>query len=327
MTANVNVTRSFHSLVERLERAGFDRAFTHRTILPDWWDETCEQDPQLLPDFEFRTARFLNLPLETIQDPAAALVQPYRPTTDEDVSPAAIHAGIQIAHAVIRNLRDDAPAVPPPRIGRTWHAELSCGSDLPVALQTIVGDLWNRHIPVVPVTRMPQPDFQTLGCVIQGRPLVMMSDRVRDHWDAAMHTAHQIGHIVTGDCANDKVVTHRDSPDSDRHSETRADAFARGVIVGGTGRVMLPTDDSSNLRDPAKPFQLMGQVRFGVSSFGGDVTILDFTTDIPKSRAIPLAQSTLFDAFVQNVDIGAASETDFNLLRCVDAGTRTSRTH
>lgn len=327
MTANADVARSFHSLVERLERAGFDRAFTHRTILPDWWDETCEQDPLLLPDFEFRTARFLNLPLETIQDPAAALVQPYRPMTDEDVSPAAIHAGIQIGQAVIRNLRDDAPAVLPPRTGRTWHAELRHGPDQPVALHAIVGDLWNRHIPVVPVTRLPQPDFQTLGCVIQGRPLVMMSDRVNDHWGAAVHTAHQIGHIIAGDCANGKIVIHRDSPDRHSHSETRANAFASEVIVGGTDTVMLARDPWSNPCDPANLVRLMEQPGIQVSPFPDDAIALVFTTDIPKTQAIPSAQSTLFNAFVRNVDIDAASDTDANLLRCVYDGTRTSRTH
>ncbi len=327
MTANSDATRSFHSLVERLERAGFDRAFTHSTILPDWWDETCEKDPQLLPDFEFRTARFLNLPLERIQDPATALVQPRPPTTDEDVSPASIHAGIQIAHAVIRNLRDDAPAVLPPRTGRTWHAELRLGPDQPVALRKIVGDLWNRRIPVVPVTSLPQPDFQTLGCVIQGRPLVMMSDRITDHWIAAVHTAHQLGHIIAGDCANDKVVTHRDSPDRNSPSETRANAFALEVIAGGTDNVMLPPDPSSNPRDPVNLFLLLEQAGIRVSPFPDDMTLLDLTTDIPKTRAIPTAQSTLFNAFIQNVDIDAASETDSNLMRCVDARTRTSSIH
>ena len=327
MTANSDATRSFHSLVERLERAGFDRAFTDNTILPDWWDETCENDPDLLPDFEFRTARFLNLPLQTIQDPAGLLVQLRPPTTNWDVSPASIHTGIQIAQAVIRNMRDHTPAVLPPRNGRAWHATLRPWPGEPVELHNIVGDLWKRHIPVVPVTSLPKPDFQTLGCVIQGRPLVMMSDLIADRWDAAVHTAHQMAHIIAGDCANDKVVTHRDSPDRNSPSETRANAFAREVIAGGTDKVMLPPDPSSNPRDPVSRFQLKDWAVIPVSPFPGDVTFLDLTTDIPKTRAIPPAQLTLFNAFIQNVDLDAASETDTNLLRCVDAGTRTSSTH
>ena len=327
LTSNADATRSFHSLVERLERAGFDRAFTHNTILPDWWDETCENDPELLPDFEFRTARFLNLPLQTIQDPAAALVQLRSPTTDWDVSPASIHAGIQIAQAVIRNLRDHTPAVLPPINGGAWHATLRTGPGEPVELHNIVGDLWQRHIPVVPVSRLPQPDFETLGCVIQGRPLVMMSGRITDRWDAAIHAAHQIGHIVAGDCANNKIIAHREAQHSNNRSEIQAKAFAHEVITGGTDRAMLPRDISWNAQDPPKVVMFLEQGRIRASTPPEDMSFLDLTSDIPKTRVIPPAQSTLFNAFIQNVDVDAASETDNNLLRCVDAGTRASSTH
>ncbi len=327
LTANVDATRSFHSLVERLERAGFDRAFTHNAILPDWWDEDCENDPQLLPDFEFRTARFLNLPLQTIRDPGAALVQLRPPTTDWDVSPASIHAGIQIANAVVRNLRDHTPAVLPPMNGRAWHATLRPGPGEPVELHNIVGDLWQRHIPVVPVASLPQPDFQTLGCVIQGRPLVMMSGSITNRWDAAAHAAHQIGHIISGDCANDKVVTHRDSPDRNSPYENRANKFALDVITGGTESVARLPDISPNPRDPFRLWLLMKQAGISVRAFPDDDALSDLATRVPKTRVQPPAQLTLFNAFIQNVDVDAASETDNNLLRCVDAGTRASSTH
>ena len=32
----------------------------------------------------------------------------------------------------------------------------------------------------------------------------MMSDLIADRWDAAVHTAHQMAHIIAGDCAKDK---------------------------------------------------------------------------------------------------------------------------
>ena len=328
MTADADVIRSFRSLVERLESAGFDRAFIHRTILPDWWDETCEENPQLLPDFEFRTARFLNLPIETIQDPAVVLVQPHQPTTNKDVSPASIHAGIQIAQAVIRNLRDDAPAVLPSSTGRTWHADLLTGQDQPVALHTIVSDLWNRHIPVVPVTSLPEPDFQSLCCVIQGRPLVMMSSRITDHRKAAVHTAHQIAHIIAGDCASDKVVTHRDPPDLKIPSEAQSNAFTREVIYGGTYRDTFPPDPAPNHRQTGNLNSFMEQAHIQQSPHQWYGTVLDFNFfDIPGYQANLTVQSILFNEFVLNVDVAAASDTDTNLLRCVNDGTPTSPIH
>lgn len=270
-----------------------------------------------------RTARFLNLPLETIQDPAAALVQPRRPTTDEDVLPAPIHAGIQIAQAVIRNLRDDPPAVIPPRTIQTWHAELRPGPDQPITPHTIVGDLWNRHIPVISVTGMPQPDCQILGGVIRGRPLVMMSDRITDHWIAAVNTAHHIGHIIAGDCADDNVVTHRDTPDRNSPSEARADAFAREVLSGRADRATVPADLSSNPPDAVSLDRSSDRADIRVSLFPDDQTFLESITHFSKTRAVHSVQSTLFNAFLLNIDVAAASETDTNLLRCVDAGTRT----
>ncbi len=328
MTANADAIRSFRSLVERLESAGFERAFIHRTILPDWWDETCEEDPHLLPDFEFRTARFLNLPLDTIQDPTALLVQPHQQTTNEDVSPASIHAGIQIAQAVIRNLRDDAPATLPPSTGRTWRAELLDGLGQPVSLHTIVSDLWNRHIPVVPVTSLPQPDFQSLGCVIQGRPLVIMSNRINDHRDAALHTVHQIAHIIAGDCVNDKVVTHRDAPDLNNPSEAQANAFTHDVIYGGTDRAMLPPDPDPSPRRAVNFIPFIEFVGVRASPRQSYATNVDFSFfDTAEYQATLQVQSILFNEFVLNVDVVAASDTDTNLLRCVNDGTLATPTH
>ena len=65
--------RCFGSLMERMEKAGFDEAFVRRAILPDWWSEECDRNADLLPDFEFKVARFLRMPLAEVRDPAVAL--------------------------------------------------------------------------------------------------------------------------------------------------------------------------------------------------------------------------------------------------------------
>lgn len=65
--------RCFGSLMERLEKLGFDEAFVRIALLPDWWSEDCDRNPNLLPDFEFKVARFLQMPLAEVRDPAIPL--------------------------------------------------------------------------------------------------------------------------------------------------------------------------------------------------------------------------------------------------------------
>ena len=56
-----------------MEKLGFDEAFVRKGIPPDWWSEKCDQDLNLLPDFEFMVARFLKMPLSEVRDPAVPL--------------------------------------------------------------------------------------------------------------------------------------------------------------------------------------------------------------------------------------------------------------
>ena len=55
--------------MRRLAKAGFKDGFVRTAILPDWWDETCDPDPSLLPDREILVARFFNLPFLEVKDP------------------------------------------------------------------------------------------------------------------------------------------------------------------------------------------------------------------------------------------------------------------
>ena len=68
--------RCFGSLLERMEKLGFDEAFVRKGILPDWWSEDCDRDLSLLPDFEFMVARFLKMPLSEVQNPSIPLRLP-----------------------------------------------------------------------------------------------------------------------------------------------------------------------------------------------------------------------------------------------------------
>lgn len=144
--------------MRRLSRAGFKEAFVRPAILPEWWKETCDQDPDLLPDFEIRVARFLGLPVSSVRDSGTVLAAPLYPAAqlrrvrdvDRDRLAPAIHSAIQIAAATVRSLRDPAlePAVLPPD-GLRWREKIERGGA--VTLDSILGDLWQGGIPVVPL--------------------------------------------------------------------------------------------------------------------------------------------------------------------------------
>jgi hypothetical protein len=72
----LSASHNFQRLMRRLSKAGFEKGFVRPALLPDWWDETCDQDPELLPDFEMRVARFMGLPLSYVRDPDVNLVAP-----------------------------------------------------------------------------------------------------------------------------------------------------------------------------------------------------------------------------------------------------------
>ena len=88
--------------MRRLSKAGFEKGFVRPALLPDWWDETCDRDPDLLSDFEIRVARFMAMPISSVRDPNTTLVPPSYSgaqlrrvrNTDEDRLTPAIHSAI-----------------------------------------------------------------------------------------------------------------------------------------------------------------------------------------------------------------------------------------
>ena len=99
--------RTIGSLMRRLARAGFGKAFVSSVILPEWWDQDCWEHPELLPELEIRAARFLGVPVSKVADPDALLAVPaYQGAQlrrvrdiDRDRLAPAIHAAMGIAAA------------------------------------------------------------------------------------------------------------------------------------------------------------------------------------------------------------------------------------
>src|SRR5262245_50724556 len=119
--------------MRRLSQAGFKQPFVSRAIVPDWWDESCSEDPNLLQDVEIRVARFLGVSLQTVKDPTTALAPLSYPEAqlrrvrdvDRDRLGPAIHTAMRIAAAVVRSLRHKVPPTVAPVDGLRWRETIN----------------------------------------------------------------------------------------------------------------------------------------------------------------------------------------------------------
>ena len=314
--------------MRRLTKGGFQRSFLERAILPDWWVEECERDPDLVWDLTLRVARFLELPVAAIRDPRVDLrprVNPDAPLRrvrdlpTERLAPA-IFAALKIAEAVVRNLRDPmSPVRALPRDAIAWRNQLAESGS--VTLDALLTDLWKRGIPVISAESLPSPSFQGLAGLVQGRPVIVLGHKHDEPGRVAFIVAHEAGHIAAGDCEQDCPVVDEQDEIVDHHDiETRADRFALRALMGAKE---VPDVQGADFRKIAK--EAVDYER----NTGADASVLiyswarksgDYST---ASRAVAaLYRSTgagysLASQFDREVDISAASESDRSLLGCV----------
>ena len=304
----------------------------HSAILPDWWDNTCLQEPRLLEDIEIRVARFLGLSLEKVRDPSATLAAPAYPRAqlrrvkdiDRDRLGPAIHAALQIAAAVVRSLKDPTTTVAVlPADGLAWRNQIQ-RPRLSVSLHDIAGDLWMRGIPVIPLDVLPTPSFQGIAGIVEGRPVILLGHKYDEPGRVAFVVSHEAGHIAASDCAPDQpVVDEEEDILDDTSIERRADQYANHVLIGDNN---IPGVGGTNFKDLAsRASEIERQT-------GTDASAVIFAwarrMATPSSyQTATLAVKALYrgagarrllrQLFDRHVDLTAATETDRALLRCI----------
>lgn len=322
-------THSFRTLMSRLSRAGFRTEFVSPAILPDWWDESCSEDPSVLQDIEIRLARFLGVPLDVVKNPNAPLAPPTYPEAqlrrvreiDRDRLRPAIHSSIRIAGAVIRNLRDrEQKPMMPPTDALAWR-DLVKARESNVNLDDIVSDLWMRGIPVVPLDVLPSPSFQAMSCIAEVRPVILLGHKYDEPGRAAFLIVHEVGHLVAGDCAPDRPVVDEEEEITDNTEiEHRADEYATHVLIGADS---VPEIDGESFKDLARSASEIEKKTGADAStviFAWARRTGDYATATMAVRALYRhlgARRKLRELFDRYVDLSSAAETDRALLRCV----------
>ncbi len=319
----------FDSLLRRLARAGFKKDFVASALLPEWWEPRCAADPSLLPDVELRVARFLRVSPSALSDPAVALHPLLYPRAqlrrvrniDRDRLAPALHSAIQIAAATLRSLRPGIPEPElPPADGLAWRRLLQA-QEPRLRLPAVLADIWRRGIPVIPVEVLPEPSFQALACIVDGRPAVVVAYKYDAPGRVAFLLAHEVGHIVAGDCAPDAPVVEEDTEaDDDADIELKADQFAFRVLAGADSPPTLEGSAHEDLARKAAQVESESGIDAGVTLFGWAKRSRDYATAARAAKALYRATGArrlLREQFEKWVDLDAAAETDRALLRCV----------
>jgi hypothetical protein len=322
---------NFTSLMRRLSLAGFKSDFVGPALLPDWWEKGCAQDPSLLPDIEVRVARFLGVPLAAVRDAGTPLPHPTYPSAqlrrvkdiDRDRLAPAIHSALSVSSAVVRALRAPVEPVLPPTDPLQWRGQIERTS-LRVTLEDLVGDLWRRGIPVIPLDVLPKPAFQGLAAIVEGRPVVVIGQKYDEPGRVAVVAAHEASHLVAGDCsAGQPVVDEDEEVADDSDMERRADAFARGVLVGDARVPSIDAKDFRQLATAAAEVERSTGADAGFVIFSWAASTRDYATATQAVKALYRgrgARKVLRQHFERHVDLEATSDTDRALLRCVHGG-------
>ena len=334
-TEATQTARSFQSLIRRLHDAGFGSEFLNAAILPDWWDESCSNELDLLPEIEIRVSRFLAVPLSTVTDPESAM-EPKRfikargrsakDAERERLAPA-IHAAMQIAGAVVRNLRGPVPAPSlPPSDGLDWRREalaLHGGS----VLEDILADLWNRGIPVIPAHPLPTPGFQGLAAVIEGRPVIVLGRRHDEPGRVAFRIAHEVGQIANSHCLpHAPLVDAEEESPSSGDLEWLADRYAARAVMGEVNFADSNLAIDCNFGDLARRAAIVGRdnnVDAGAVIFAWARTTGSYPTAVKTTKALSLATGAarvLQEYFARFVDVDGAALSDRELMRVIVPG-------
>lgn len=314
--------------MRRLSRAGFKQDFVRSAILPDWWTQGCQNDQALLPDLEFRVARFFGIPISVVRDTSHALTAPNYPGAqlrrvrilERERLALSIHSALQIGAAVVRNLRDDSPALSPlPVDANEWRAQI-VHAGKSIGLSDVLTALWERGIPVVPLGILPAPSFQGLACIVEGRPVVMLGHKRDEPGRVAFIVVHEAGQIAANDCTpGGPVIDEEDVPD-DTENERNADQYATRVLVGSD---TVPTVNPQTWRDLANAAVEIEKAS-GIDASAVVYSWARKTNNYPMAtlaiKALYLhrgARQLLRNHFDRHVNIDSASESDRSLLRCV----------
>lgn len=291
-------------------------------------------------------ARFLSLPIAQIANPEANLVLPavncrLRAGHSSAPADAAQYAGISIARAVARNLRDVPEYQPLPTDPLKLRAELLDGAPAgsAITLNRLVTSLWARGIAVVQAEELPTGKFRGMACMPDGRPVIVLG--FNDPWQpkGLVNIAHEVGHIAEGHVTPDCPMIDESGDDAGTEEEERAADLYGSMLISGTRPGGIDLFKLHYRHEPSKvSIRVLKQnaLKLG-KELGVDAALLCHffackhknwpvatmaIKDITLNQTVKDVLAPLVDT---HVDIEDASESDERLLMCLGHASTPSR--
>jgi Zn-dependent peptidase ImmA (M78 family) len=215
---------------------------------------------------------------------------------------------------------ESTPLRAPPKDPMVWRAEIK-RSGAVLQLGDVVSDLWDRGIPVVHVATLPTPSFQGLAAIVEGRPVIVLAHDLDEPARLAFIVAHEVAHIVNGDCSPDQPVVDDEEEVADQSSiEQLADNYATAVLTGG---IQIPEIQASQYKELAiKAAEAEKTLGVDASSVVWAWARKNGNYGLATRAAQALYRTKggkriLRLQFDQHVDLDATSDSDRTLLRCL----------
>ncbi|MDA1348448.1 MAG: ImmA/IrrE family metallo-endopeptidase [Chloroflexi bacterium] len=190
-----------------------------------------------------------------------------------------------------------------------------------MTLQDVLGDLWLHGIPVVPIDLLPAPSFQGIACIVEGRPVILVSHKYDEPSRIAFLVTHEAGHIAAGHCRADQpVIDEEDDIMDDNQIELIADRYAAHVLVGDHPMPQIEGQNFRNLARNASQLEDETGIDAGMIVFAWASRTGDYARASMAVKALYRASGArrqLSQHFSRYVDMDTTAETDQALLRCV----------
>ena len=239
-------------LYKRLAGVGFPKKFVQQKILPDWWTDEADQDPDVVLEGAMYVANRLNVNVLSLLNHGAAVTfaQTYHPKfklkngTDSQrlAIPRALSA--RVAELVAYGCQQ-------PYLGLDgWSVERIRNQIMQsrdaVDLAGFLEFCWSIGIPVVHFSMFPPGVHKFQGMVAyfgdsttdtaQGRPVILLSLKDKSPSRLLFIGAHELGHLIKGHVTtNEPLIDERVELETDDDDETEANQVAAELLLGRSG--------------------------------------------------------------------------------------------
>lgn len=231
-------------LYDRLAGIGFPKSFVRRQILPDWWTEEADQDPDVVLEGAMYLANRLNVNVRSLLDGSEAVAfaptcQPkFKLKNGTDLQRLAIPRALsaRVAELVAYGCKQ-------PYFGlQNWSIERIrewiLQSRDAVDLAGFLDFCWSIGIPVVHCSAFPYGvhKFQGMVAYYGERPVILLSYNHKPSAWLLFIAAHELGHLLQGHVTPDEpLIDERVELAADDEDETEANQVAAELLIGRSG--------------------------------------------------------------------------------------------